>query len=54
MASTIMQWDGSDGTTVESHLAQMAAYFVAKELKDEDKKVACLHLSLRGEPKKFL
>lgn len=53
MASAISQWDGSDGTNILSHVSQVEAYFIAKGVDDEAKKVALLHLSLKGKPKTF-
>jgi hypothetical protein len=48
-----MTWDSRDSTDVESHICQVKAYFVVKDVTVERKKVACLHLSLKGEPKNF-
>ena len=49
----ISQWDGSDRTEIASHIRQVESYFVVKGIEDEQKKVAVLHLSLKGEPKTF-
>lgn len=49
----LSQWDGSDKTEIASHIRQVESYFVVKEIEDEQKKVALLHLSLKGEPKTF-
>lgn len=50
---TASLWDHTDGPTVESHLNQVESFFVAKGIEEDDKKVACLHLSLKGEAKVF-
>ncbi len=42
----ISQWDGSDRTEIASHIRQVESYFVVKEIEDEQKKVAVLHLSV--------
>lgn len=49
----LAQWDGSDKTEIASHIRQVESYFVVKEIDNEAKKVALLHLSLKGEPKTF-
>ena len=49
----LSQWDGSDKIEIASPIRQVESYFVVKEIEDEQKKVALLHLSLKGEPKTF-
>lgn len=45
--------DHTDDSTVESHLDQVESYLVAKGIEADEKQVACLHLSLKGEAKIF-